>query len=113
MPIKLSAIEAAGEKILRRNMKILKLFQINDCDTWADYNLENAVKNYTKYCIEQYGGSGPDEFYTRDARPYRLKEYFTRTIKLEEPRLKFLYILPDFIELLFWRNPGFFGSTEY
>ncbi len=88
--------------------KDLKVFKMNDCDWWMDYNLIDAIINYSEFIMI------PSEESTDD--PYQLSKKSLNTLEFypdDDSVNKY-----SFLEELQRRQsisaePGFFASTEY
>jgi hypothetical protein len=88
--------------------KKLKVFEINDCEWFADYSLEEAIQHYKEFT----GCDDPDNFSEACKVPYsemqRLKYVTEETKKNGEPKLiSFARQLKTFTE------PGYFATTEF
>ena len=79
----------------------LSVYKMNDCDWWADYTLQDAVKNYSDL-VE------PDE---DNIEPWKLSHGALNKIPFYDEDSKVSRSFRE--ELLSHTQPGFFATTEY
>ena len=91
--------------------KEAKIYQMNECDWWADYSLEEAKNNYLKFT-----GMTEKDNYWEDEPPAEIDQENMDRLRFttDEPNV----IVRSFAEELTKRIenneiPGFFASTEY